>query len=160
MGFGGFYHSQVCLISTLAALGCHPHQSWPRFRRAEAMTASPSREKPLVVDHTFLVITDQGRHRTRLLPPGRHPRVASLATSGQFTFSCQPLALRNQWLTDVGHRRRRHPFPPRDDWHGYLYFPFSGQNGIIQWTMKNGKLKIKVIFHFQLSIFNFYEVRL
>ena len=64
-------------------------------------------------DCTYFNRTNCVRSRTRLLPSGRHPRVASLAPSGQFTFSCQPPALRNRGLTDVGHRRRRqrYPFP-------------------------------------------------
>ena len=35
----------VVLVSAMGA--GHPHQSEPRFRRAEVLTASPSREKPL-----------------------------------------------------------------------------------------------------------------
>ena len=86
------------------------HESVPKSR---FMTASPSREKPLAGDCTCFNRRNCVRSRTRLLPSGRHPRVASLAPSGQFTFSCQPPALRNRGLTDVGHRRRRqrYPFP-------------------------------------------------
>ena len=80
------------------------HESVPKSR---FMTASPSREKPLAGDCTCFNRRNCVRSRTRLLPSGRHPRVASLAPSGQFTFSCQPPALRNRGLTDVGHRRRR-----------------------------------------------------
>jgi hypothetical protein len=42
-----FYLSSV-VIGIPAPMGRdHPHQSGPRFRRAEVLTASPSREKPL-----------------------------------------------------------------------------------------------------------------
>ena len=60
------------------------------------LTASPSREKPLVeIFIWFLLIKNVGCG-TRLLPSGR---------------SCQPPALRNRGLTDVGHRRRRQRYP-------------------------------------------------
>ena len=78
------------------------------------MTASPSREKPLVVTSTLYHRSKNVQHRTRLLPSGRHPRVASLAPTGQFTFSCQSPALRNRGLTDVGHRRRRRSWKPNN----------------------------------------------
>ena len=93
----------------------HPHQSENRFRRADFLTASPSREKPLAEVFTFYNRTACVGYGTRLLPPGRHPRGASLAPSGQFTFSCHSSALRNRGMTDVGHRRRRQQnhFPTR-----------------------------------------------
>ena len=82
-----------------------------RFFWNRVLTASPSREKPFGKKRTCFNRTNCVRFRTRLLPSGRHPRVASLAPSGQFTFSCQPPALRNRGLTDVGHRRRRQRYP-------------------------------------------------
>ena len=62
------------------------------------LTASPSREKPLVDIFTWFLLIKNVGYGTRLLPSGR---------------SCQPPALRNRGLTDVGHRRRRqrYPFP-------------------------------------------------
>ena len=124
------------------SLGCHPHQSKigseePIFdsfslegeafggnRNASRYNehrriwdkASPLGEKPLVGIGMLHDITNIVGYGTRLLPSGRHPRVASLAPSGQFTFSCQPPALRNRGLTDVGHRRRRQMYSDRSFW--------------------------------------------
>ena len=98
-----------CLLLPPSAVTHISQKSVPKSR---FLTASPSREKPLVVDRTVSNRKNILRYGTRLLPSGRHPRVASLAPLGQFTFTCQPLALRNQWLTDVGHRRRRQQYDP------------------------------------------------
>ena len=67
---------------SLTAVTHISHESVPKSR---FMTASPSREKPLVEIFTGYDRTPCVGHGTRLLPSGRHPRVASLAPSGQFT---------------------------------------------------------------------------
>ena len=69
----------------------HPHQSENRFRRADFLTASPSREKPLSRNRRSRSVAARQRLPPRLLPSGR---------------SCQKNA-RSIFLTDVGLRRRR-----------------------------------------------------
>ena len=103
-------------VNHCAAFGGHPHQSKigseePIFdsfgikvllppaiiKIIDSLRgAPPSREKPLAETITFSHKTKHVRHGTRLLPEGR---------------SCQPPALRNRGLTDVGHRRRRQRYP-------------------------------------------------
>ena len=61
---------------SLTAVTHISHESVPKSR---FMTASPSREKPLVEIFTGYEGMNRVGHGTRLLPSGRHPRVASLA---------------------------------------------------------------------------------
>ena len=71
------------------------HISQKSVPKSRFLTASPSREKPLVGIGTLHDITNIVGYGTRLLHSGR---------------SCQPPALRNRGLTDVGHRRRRQQY--------------------------------------------------
>ena len=97
----------VELEQTLLPPSAVPHISHPPVPKSRGMTASPRGEKPCPLSDVFQATESSEIFCQRLLPRGRHPRVASLAPSGQFTSSCQKSALRNRFLTDVGDRRRR-----------------------------------------------------
>ena len=78
------------------------HISQKSVPKSRFLTASPSREKPWVVISTVSRIMEvRWTWDKRLLP--------------QWGRSCHPLALRNQWVTDVGGRRRRHRILPEQN---------------------------------------------
>ena len=82
-------------VNHCAAFGGHPHQS--KIGSEEPIFDSFSLEGEAFGGRRNISDnTDQLGHGTRLLPSGR---------------SCQPPALRNRGLTDVGHRRRRQRYP-------------------------------------------------
>ena len=68
------------------------HISQNPVPKSRVLTASPSREKPWVVTCTLFRITQARWIWDKGFSLGR---------------SCQPLALRNQWLTDVGSAAER-----------------------------------------------------
>ena len=95
-----------------AAFGGHPHQS--KIGSEEPIFDSFSLEGEAFWQKTALISIEQtaSDHGQGFSPRGDTPGWP-LLPFGQFTFSCQPPALRNRGLTDVGHRRRRqrYPFP-------------------------------------------------
>ena len=92
-----------------AAFGGHPHQSKigseePIFDSFSLKGEALGGNSRLVSYNASALDTGQG-----FSPRGDTPGWP-LLPFGQFTFSCQPPALRNRGLTDVGLRRRRQQY--------------------------------------------------